>query len=446
VLVVGDAMRRDVADLYGGEAHTPILRSFADTGVVFERAYTQAPWTKPSIATLFTGFYPSQHRVATHNEGRPGTGRLREARETDVLNSSFATLAEAYKEAGFATAAFVSNPWLDKGYGFSQGFDVYRDSFARWDAPGSLVSLAAADWIEGLDPVQPFVLYLHYLEPHRPYGPLERGETLEKADALNADDRPLNEEAVRAIHGNSDFADGASALDSRVRPTLALLELAYAKGVENFDRALGEFVSGYARVRDRHATAWVVTSDHGDSLFAHGIGNHGTTLFEDEVAIPLIMSLPGVEAQGVRSDCPLGLVDLMPFLCNYSGLSCPGDLAGRDVLTEGAQAPTRYLISEGVRGSGRHRTLIGERYKLVYAPDWPGLRNRPYRFFDLVEDPGEEQDWVEIQPNALVGHEAFERMRRELPAAVAPYTAPTPELRELDPEIVERLEALGYLD
>ena len=69
---------------------------------------------------------------------------------TDLLDPGLTTLAEAYRAAGFRTAAFVSNPWLANGFGFEQGFEVYDDSFARWDAPGALVSLAAMRWLESL--------------------------------------------------------------------------------------------------------------------------------------------------------------------------------------------------------------------------------------------------------------------------------------------------------
>ncbi len=128
-------------------------------------------------------------------DGRAQPPSTQPLRETDALSDGFATLAEAYQAAGFRTAAFVSNPWLEGDYGFGQGFEVYDDSFARWDAPGALVSLAAIRWLEGLERGERFFLYLHYLDPHQPYGPLDRAHTLARADELGRDARPLPEEA-----------------------------------------------------------------------------------------------------------------------------------------------------------------------------------------------------------------------------------------------------------
>lgn len=449
VLIVADTLRRDAPGLYGGRARTPAFDALGRRGIVFERAFAQAPWTKPSVATLFTGLHPSQHGVSTQRPDEPD-GRARHPsapplRQSDVLSDGFATLAEAYRAAGFRTAAFVSNPWLEDGYGFGQGFEVYDDSFARWEAPGALVSLAAIRWLEGLGDGERFFLYLHYLDPHQPYGPLDRAHTLAHADELERDTRPLPEEARRLLVEGTRFSDGGSALEAGLPPTRALLEHAYAAGVEQFDRALAGFVEALEALHDLDEIAWIVTSDHGESLYAHGFGNHGTSLYQDEVAIPLLMLLPGVEHRGVRSDCPVGLVDLKPLLCAYSRLDCAGD--GVDPLrAEGPPLPP-YVVSEGVRGAPRHRALVGARYKLIWEPDHPDLRGRsPYRLFDLETDPEEHE---ELGPPAkLEGPPAtaFEAMRAALGEAVAPYDAPLPERRAMDPLLERRLEALGYID
>ena len=140
VLIVNDAMRPDRLGAYGGPARTPAFDAFARTNLRFDRAYAQSPWTKPSVATLFTSLYPSQHGALLHSEvqhaNRNGEPLSDPVLRTDVLSAEQTTLAEVLRDAGFRTAAFVGNPWLERRFGFEQGFELYDDSFATWDVPG----------------------------------------------------------------------------------------------------------------------------------------------------------------------------------------------------------------------------------------------------------------------------------------------------------------------
>lgn len=451
VLVVADTLRRDAVGAYGGPPRTPWLDGIAEEGILFQRAHTQAPWTKPSVASLFTSLYPSQHGLTTQTLARRWNPRPpgdRTPRASDVLQAAHVTLAEAYRRAGYATAAFVSNPWLAGSFGFAQGFDVYDDSFARWDAPGALVSLAALRWLRSLDSEQPFLLYLHYLEPHEPYGPLRREVVRAHADALRADERPLPGDAREVAQASARFAGGGSALEEGIAPSRTLIELAYESGVADFDRALGRFLESFAELRDPERVAFVVTSDHGQSLYEHGFGGHGTSLYEAEVAIPLVARLPGVDARHVRNDCPVGLVDVMPLLCDYSGIDCPDRMAGSNRLQRGAVAArSDPVVVEGVRGAPRHRAVIAGRRKLVWAPEHPDLRDRtPWRYFDLEEDPDEQRDLALADPERVERDPAWRRLREWLPRAVASVEVAPSESQGFDPELEERLRALGYAD
>ena len=94
-----------------GPARTPSFDAFARENLCFDRAYSPAPWTKPSMVTLFTSLYPSQHGVVSHPVLRSTHG-LSLDRRTDLLSEGFTTLAEILQSAGFTTSAFVGNPWL----------------------------------------------------------------------------------------------------------------------------------------------------------------------------------------------------------------------------------------------------------------------------------------------------------------------------------------------
>jgi choline-sulfatase len=453
VIVLNDTMRRDVVGAYGGRARTPELDRFAREGLLFERAASQAPWTKPSVATLFTALYPSQHRVATDpGLRRPGVAASDVAPlETDRLSEGFVTLAEALRAAGLRTAAFVANPWLDSRFGFAQGFDVYDDSFAAWDSSGDAAVDAAIAWLEGLAPGERFFLYLHLIESHRPYGRLGPEGLEALREKANRDQRPTGVDAAELADAIL-LADGTPASAAGFRPTRTLFRAAYRRGVEKFDALLGRFLDALRASEAWPRTAVLVTSDHGEALYRRGYGNHGMGFFEDETALPLLARLPGVVPERGRVGCLVGLVDLMPSLCDYLGATCPAPLAGWSFLSRPGEPPgseRRYLVTEGIMGRPAHRALRNQRFKLLYEPE--GKRGRgdvkdpPWSLYDLEEDPRERLDRVEASHATPTAQRAYAAMRAALPGAVADYAAPAGETAPVSPQLEQRLEALGYL-
>ena len=439
ILIVNDTMRRDRMLPYGGPARTPAFEAFARQHLLFDHGYTQSPWTRPSMATLFTSLYPSQHGVITHPDPQPGkTLRL------ESLSPSVATLAETLNDAGYRTAAFVANPWMRRGFGFEQGFEVYDDSFAAWDAPGSLVSDAGLRWLDDIRPGERFFLYLHYMDSHRPYPPLSRWEILAAAERLGGDDRPLSDEAGSEILEIVHLAEGIPAAATGIRPSVALAELAYDGGIEQFDRALGRFLETFA-TREAHAdTAIVVTSDHGEALYERGYGNHGTGLYDDELAVPLAARLPGVKASAPRVHCPVGLIDLMPTLCSYLDVACPAPTFGVSRL-ERTREEVRYVVTEGVAFRPANRAIRDGVHKLLWQPQ-PGPDGKGHALFDYREDPRESRDLLAVAERTTETEEALDRLSSALRAAIPEFATPEAGSEELSPQEIERLRSLGYLD
>ena len=127
-------------------------------------------------------------------------------------------------------------------------------------------------------------------------------------------------------------------MEAGALPSVALLERAYDRGVENFDAALGSLLDGLARHPAWPRTGVIVTSDHGEALYERGYGNHGASLFDDETAVPLVARLPGVVPESGRVDCLVSLVDLMPSLCAYLGGGVPRRPPGLEPLRRPARA------------------------------------------------------------------------------------------------------------
>ncbi len=451
ILIVNDTMRRDRLGVYGGSAATPVFDEFAREHLYFDRAFSNAPWTKPSIATLFTSTYPSQHRLASHPELRERMRNLRDKEvlgAVDVLSDGYTTLAEVMRGAGYRTAAFVVNPWMGKEFGFAQGFEVYDDSFARWDVEGEVVSRAALRWLGTLDPKEKFFLYLHYIDSHQPYGVLTdkdvqgnlrllaRGTAPRAAEA-----RPLFE--WLAHHPQQQLSPEGLARLEWVGPSLAFFNMAYDRGVEDFDRSLGVFLDGLAAHPAYDSTAVLITSDHGEALFDRGYGNHGAGLHDDEIAIPLAAKLPGARVRDPWVDCTVELIDLLPTLCGYLEIACPAPMFGRDVLHDDA---ARYAVSEGVMLKPRHRAIRSRNYLLLWEPDGaPSQRKGEYALFDLVRDPPAIRDLLSVDAPAPEAKRTADELAARLGAAIPPFEAPQPELAPIDPALEERLRALGYL-
>jgi arylsulfatase A-like enzyme len=447
IVVVNDTMRRDRMSAYGGPARTPAFDALARDGLLFTQAVTQSPWTKPAIATLFTGLYPTQHGVTEDPQLRdPRTGRGGALREADVLSPELETLAEVLQARGFRTGAFTTNPWMETRFGFAQGFEVYDDSFAGWGADGVVVTRAALAWLAARQPGERFFLYLHYLDSHLPYGRLTRDDLARHASELAADGRPLPEKAKQVMSVVLRLDDGQPVTSAGVAPSVRLLELAYDRGIEEFDRALAALLDGFRSHWAYERTAILVTSDHGEALFTRGYGNHGTGLFDDEAAIPLVARLPGVSPARGRVECLVGLIDVLPAACAYLGVACPAGMAGASFLGDTNGAAPRWLVTEGVVLRPTHRAIRNRSWKLLWETGAGGdgkTRENPYALFDVARDPGETRDLL-VGARTPAVEQAFRTMAAALPEAVPPFTRPARTTAPVDERTRERLEALGY--
>ena len=433
VFVLNDAMRRDRAGVYGGKAETPAFDRFARENLLFAAAYSQAPWTLPSVATLFTALYPSQHGV----ELRPGVKR-----EALVLPDGLTTLAEVFRAAGYRTAAFVANPWMEARFGFAQGFDDYAD-LAEWSHDGVPLSEAALAWVRRQPPGEPFFLYLHYIDSHRPYPVLTLEDLRAHADRIAADQRPVSD-ALRQEIDQVVKIEGDGLAPSLVERRIALVELAYEKGIAAFDRAFAIFLSGFEQPAAARDAALIVTSDHGEALYERGYGNHGVALHDDELAIPLAARLPGVRAAGRDPiACQVGLIDVLPTLCDYLGLECPEAIAGRSWL--GRRGEGRWLAAEGLAGRPRNRAIRNREWKLLWEPDAPaGAPPNHYQLYRISVDPDERDDLAESSAPEV--RRALDHLEPALRDAVPPFAGPAGSAAAIDPALEERLRGLGYLE
>lgn len=393
LLISLDTTRADRLGCYGfARAATPNLDRWAAEGALFENAATPVPVTLPAHASLLTGLVPNRHGVRNN-----GTYRLAE---------QLPTLATLLASAGYDTAAVVGAVVLDRQYGLARGFARYDDRIERTPELESAerdaasvtdAALAAAGSLR-----KPFLLFVHYYDPHAHYRP-----------------PPPFSETFR----DSPY-DG---------------EIAYV------DREIGRLRRGLEARGLLEETVVLVTADHGEGLGEHGEATHGLLLYQSTLRIPLILVAPGRVPAGVRSGVFARLTDVLPTLLELAGVAAPSGLDGRSLLPalRTASRPTEqppWLLLESDYGYEAYgwaplRGVTDGRWKWIRAP-------RP-ELYDLATDPHERTDLAGREAEAAAKLEAtwrelFREDARTRPALEGPHATATSErLRDL--------ASLGYL-
>jgi choline-sulfatase len=377
LLITIDTLRADRLGAYGyARARTPNLDALAQAGAAFDRAYAASPVTLPSHASLLTGRYP------------PGHG----SRDNGMrVSADMPTVATALQARGLKTAAFVAAFPLDQQFGLNRGFEVYGDRIPRGpdgrianERPASQVADDAIAWLKQVAP-SAFFLWVHFFEPHAPYG---------------------------------DQSSGRSTGER------------YDDEIATVDREVGRLLAALGPARPD--TIVVATGDHGEAFGEHGEYAHSIFVYDTTLRVPLIVSGPGVRAATRVAD-PVTLADVAPTVMRLLGGTMK-DVDGVDLSAAlgGGAVPRRELYAESFAplvefGWAPLRSVRSGKWKLIAAP-------RP-ELFDIEADPGETTDLAAAQPSIV----------RDLEARAGRYSgADLPSAGAVAAEAAERLRALGY--
>jgi len=369
---------------------TPSLDAFARTAAVFTRAYSQAPITTVSHATILTGLFPPAHRVSDF--GLP-------------LPASVPYLPQLFRDAGYRTAAFVGSLILDPragtAPGFDRGFDLYdagfrlrrpgEDRYQTIERRGDEVVARALKWI-GASP-GPWFVWAHLYDAHDPYDP--------PAD-------------LRSRFAAAPYDGEIAAVD---RLTARLIQ---AAGPE---------------------TIVAVAADHGEALGDHGEESHGMFLYDAELHVPLVIRAPSMRAS--RVDARVRLADVAPTLLQAAAIPIPKAMQGESLAgLKGDATADRpaYAETDYPRRAFGWSPLAAwraDRFLYVRAPK-PEL-------YDLVADPGATKNLADTRARVVDGmaKELEEFIMRTGGAGAAPHSPGT--AATVDRDLASRLAALGYV-
>lgn len=396
-----DTLRRDRLGAYGYDRETsPEIDDFASTATLYTQAIAQSSWTKPSVASLLTGLWPTSHGATGWRH------RLPEDAET---------LAEALKAEGYHTAAIVGNPNVVEAYGFDQGFDDFsRRLRHQSDQHHKLV----LDWFEQYDSTQPFLLYVHTTDPHVPYKPREPYRERFAPDYHERPKSPVKWKwPIEALPFFSDAYDAEIAFN---------------------DQSFGRLID-YLRTQGLFDdTMIVLVSDHGEEFKEHNRWRHGSNLHRESLDVPLIVKYPR-QSEGTVVQTKVQHVDILPTVLDWIGRQPAAGVHGNSLLALSASERSEPIVSHiDLRLDPQYSLVLGN-WKLMRTH---GVDGMTYQLFEIGGDPEELHDLSEDLPIRVAAMNA--QLDLLLSDAGTPLAESEPA--EVDQEMEDALRALGYLD
>lgn len=427
VIVVDTLGAKHISPYSPALSHTPAIEKLADSGVLFQNAFAAAPWTKPSIASILTALSPAEHGVTKMRSKVP---------------HQIPTLAETFKQNGYATGAVVSHSFLNAGLGFDQGFDSYTQVNVK-NIHSSITSKKASDkaigWLEDLKRTgtgAPFFLFVHYFDPHYVYRHhAERGGRSGKTGAQS--------DYSGALKPGMPLRQLREMRASFSREDLRFLESLYHEEIAFTDSQIGRLLEHLESNGIADDTVIVLTADHGEEFMEHGWIGHTRNLYNDVIRVPMIVRYPKVTKPQV-SDYAVSHLDIGPTVLDFAGIEGKGgEGASLRQLLSGESAPAeRTLFSEveyqGLSGETDADMIAAIRRPFKLIKDRSSGR---YELYDISADPAEMTDLMPSRPEVA---EPL-RVAIEQRAAGGAFSAPEEQEHAPSKKELEQLKTLGYL-
>jgi len=436
LLIVIDTLRADHLSSYGyGAIETPHMDALAADGTRYAHMFAQASWTRPSIATILTGLYPSSH------------GAMHKA---DLLPERVETVAEVLARSGYHTAGFPNNINVSPAFGFAQGFAEYHylapdlffyadeaaaeltlysglrlvreRFFARYVnvhfyyRPAEYVVERTRAWLDGPSAKRgPFFLYLHFMDPHDPY----------------------------MVHPFNGVGYARVAMPNPKAELADTLLKTYDGEIAYLDEHIGALVADLKRRGLYDDMLIVVTADHGEEFHEHGGWWHGTTLYDEQIGVPLIVKPPRGGARGRVVDELVTSLDVAPTILRSVGVPPPVAMQGHVLPLDTAPAPARDSVYAEEDFEGNVLQAVRTRtWKLISANAGNPRGLAPEELYDLARDSAETKNLAAERPTER------EEMRAALGRATikAKEHAGSGAQTDVDSATKERLKALGYAE
>ena len=378
----------------------------------FAEVYAHSGWTRTSVASLLTGLLPHQHSVRGYR---------------DMLPGEVPYLPEILQQAGYHTAAFITNGNVSGSFGFDRGFDHFwwfpeRIRTVSLHVPAPIVARAVQTWLR-TDPrirTAPFFLYIHFTDPHVPYT---------AAQSIRAVSTLLTPQWIHRFRRLS--------LLLREKRTVPRIDQ-YGYDVWMALYGLNMVIEQLIRDGRYHRTLIVVTADHGEAFWEYGCWGHGECLTPQVLRVPLWIKWPGETRSRYLTKPHVQLIDVVPTILDSLGIAGDPQQFGRSLRRMDRRTSDRVYLAEQVLRAGIPQWVVERQaYRLYWHPGTGPVRLRQ-RLYNHGWDRDERHNLAFRRP--IVTYALLRTVRevhRIRPGRVLRRTL-TREEREL-------LRALGYV-
>jgi arylsulfatase A-like enzyme len=473
LVIMVDTLRADHLGSYGFERDiSPNIDDLAEDSVVFEAAFTSASWTRASTASLFTGMVPSSHSCDV---------------KVAMLPDDVTTIAEVLQGQGYITGGLPNNINVTRSFNFQQGFDWFdyqapeyiagatesasqlsmynvvrkvRDRLGgetkrieHYYQPADTVLANAKLFIQA-NQGQRWFTWVHLMEPHDPYF-----------------ERPFNGLGI-----------GRAEMETPPRSLVTKIRTSYEQEITWMDVELGKFFEWMKGEDLYDQTTIIITSDHGEEFLEHGGWWHGTTLYDEQLHVPLIVKLPGQKWAGTRVPWQVRQLDTPAAIAMLAGAPVPPEWQADDLFEEdfdmavaalaAAELPPAPPATDGEAEDDAppapilpsRQELTDKRGRIVLSEEnfegnvLSSVRSDGYKYiranqnnprnlsteemYNVRADPGERDNLVgkegprQVAMSKLLRSQLEQAMRFKVAAQTA----------DISMEDCERMRALGYVE
>ena len=417
LVICVDSLRADHLGCYGYERDpSPCINKVANDGVLFTNAISQAPWTKPSVASLFASMYMSVHNVWY------GYKDTKDYAISCRMSDDIVTLAEILKIHGYETAGFGQKLHLHKEFGFKQGFDLLNMRLGK----SANITNNMISWLHRRQPNK-FFLYIHYDDAHFPYNPPDKFKMYDVYKS-NANVTGENFKSIRSGEiklSKEDINHIIASYDGEIRCV---------------DEKIGLLLKQLDGMGYGNNTLVIILADHGDEFMEHGGVAHGHTLYEELIRVPLIMKGPTIP-KNVQITGLAQSIDIAPTILDILDLQPDKEMEGRSLVP---LIFTGQEVHDAVYSE--RKSYNGEFLRGIRSKKWKLIRDfdtKQSLLFDLENDPGEIANVRDQYPKiaAELELQLFEWLNRENAKVNKTQYKGTVKI---DEATKERLKSLGY--
>lgn len=421
ILITIDTLRADHMSCYGYHRQTsPFIDSIARESVVFTNAYSTSSWTSPSMASIFTGYYPRGHGVL-HGVAR---GPKAAITGQEMLVKDFLTIAEVLKQDGYTTFGVSSNGHISSGTGFSQGFDYFATHwFMKSPAPNHSVK----KWLKNIREAAKYFLWIHYFDPHNPYAPrLPWYKTyITRSNSFSKWVKEVMQNPKEYIEEIKKDPNAFNVLTDR-----------YDSEINYCDYHIKKL---FELLQPGPNTLVVITADHGEAFLDHGQLLHGDTLFEEEIRVPLIVQFPGKGKPVKTIHQPVSNRNILPTIVDIAGLDFTKKIPGKSLIpliSGDVTEPPEYVFYE-LDWIGWAQAVRCDNWKFLIS----GRDKKEIFLYDLQADPREVRNLIKKEPEHYILLDS--RLKHWLNANPG-FKAPKIRI-PVDKDRENKLKSLGYL-